>query len=386
MRMAFVSISDPNSLNSFSGTTWHMAEAFRAAGVDVVSIGPLRRPGRLPLKVFEKIHDAVSHSRYQSDREPYLVRSYARQIRKALKAAGPVDFILSPGSLPVSLLDVDVPVVIWADATVGVMLDYYEEFSHWSPRTKRNARRMEAQALSRSTLFVAASEWARKGAIREYGVSPGKTAVVPFGANLVAEAVPNVTPAERASTPEKRFLLVGVNWSRKGVNTAIEAVGLVREAGIDAKLDVVGCEPPEGLHVPEYVTVHGFVDKGSPEGSGRMKQLFEQASVFILPSTAECLGIVLCEASAHGLPCLVAKTGGMGQVIADKVHGALIEPPTSAPQYAAAALDILTNEDRYIEQARAARRAYEDRLNWPIAVEHVLAALKPLLPSRVRSR
>lgn len=379
MRVGLVSVLDPESMDTWSGTPWHMIQGFREAGVDVVPIGPLRLAARVPFKAVEIARNRIyKKSVYIGDREPYLLSSFARQINRAVDRAGHLDLLLSPGSIAFSQLETSVPTVIWADATIGLMLDYYDQFSRLSPRTVRNAECMEGQALRRAGLFVGSSEWARAGAVKEYGLAEEKTAAVMYGANLAGRDVGPPPQRRLPDRGERRLLLVGGDWGRKGVQTAIDTVRLMRDAGVDATLDVVGCLPPDDEVIPPFVALHGFIDKQVPEQAARLEELFRRAHLFILPSKAECCAVVLCEAAAYGLPVVASATGGMQSAVDPGVHGFIVEPGC-AEDFASSAMAILRDEDTYAAFSAAARAAYEQRLSWPAATSAMIALMQPLV-------
>jgi glycosyltransferase involved in cell wall biosynthesis len=284
-----------------------------------------------------------------------------------------VDLVLSPGSIPVSLLDTSVPVVVWADATVRGMLGYYPSFSNWSRRTLRNALWLERQCFKRVSLFVAASEWARKSALDE-GLPVARSLVVPFGANLPPDAGCDnaALVSEREVSVPRRVLFVGVDWHRKGAPVAIEVIGRLVGEGMELALDVVGCEPPAGASIPALVEIHGFLDKGKPEESDRLYSLYKRASILLLPTQAECLGVVFAEAAAFGLPVVAFDTGGVSSAVVQGVTG-MLSSPGDVPGLVTGLRLLLTRPEMYEACSRAAIERFKSHLNWDSAVTEVLS-------------
>jgi glycosyltransferase involved in cell wall biosynthesis len=381
IEIAFTATKDPTSLRSWSGTPWHMLQGFVAHGADVQPIAPLRESWGLAFKTLQLVRGRVGTSRYHREREPLIVRGYANQIKATLRSSTQV--IFSPGSIAISLLDVGQPIVIWTDATIPIMLDYYGEFTNLSSRALRNAVAMETEAMSRTSLFVSASEWAASSARRDYGLHPDRVMVVPFGASLCGRQVANTVEedvARRFARSERRLLLIGVDWLRKGVDVAIDAVDALRARGLDVSLDVVGCAPPRGLAVPDHVRVHGFVDKLTDAGWRTLAQLFRGADLFLLPTRAECFGTVLCEAAAFGVPSIVPATGGIRSAVEDGTSGLLVATDAIGEEYAETAHALLGDPERYRHMAIEARRLYEQRWNWRTATAKVLDRMRTLQP------
>jgi len=173
------------------------------------------------------------------------------------------------------------------------------------------------------------------------------------------EVVPNVvdvgafTPPA-AGEPGRRLLNVAALAEKKGHRHLLEAL-----AGVpDATLDVVGAGElrddlarlAEQLGVTERVRFLGERSKDE------VSRLMRAADLFVLPSLAENLPVVLIEAQASGLPAVATDVGGVSELV-DAAAGVLV-PPADASALAAAigaTLDRLSDFD----SADLARRAHE---------------------------
>ena len=100
-----------------------------------------------------------------------------------------------------------------------------------------------------------------------------------------------------------------------------------------------------------------FLNKNDPEQRRALSQ-FLDANFFLFPTLAETVAIVLCEASAHGLPSIARNTGGLASVVTEGVNGCLLP-----------------------ETATGSRRMYDERLNWDAWGK----AAQPLFETAVRS-
>jgi glycosyltransferase involved in cell wall biosynthesis len=375
-RIALVSVLDPTSPRAWSGSLARMTAGFAATGATVRLVGPLRFPLARALRIAAGVRNRLRADTYDFHWEPPLVRSVARQIRTALAGYEP-DLVVLAGGLTVTGLGVGCPVVMWTDTTFRGVYGYYEDFSRWSPRTRRLAFRAEERALAQLHLFAAASEWAAESAVRDYGLAPERVAVVPFGANI--EGPPVATPRSLRPAGPFRLLSVAVEWRRKGMDTAVAAVAQLRESALDVRLDIVGCRPPQGFPVPPWVRLLGFVDPGTTAGRERLQQLYAAADAFILPTTAECYGVVFCEAAAHGLPVIATDTGGVSTAVAQGVTGLLLPAGSGPEAYAGAVRDLIRVPGLYEELSHRSRQRYEDELYWTRAAARVceLAAKAP---------
>lgn len=146
--------------------------------------------------------------------------------------------------------------------------------------------------------------------------------------NGVREPAPRTTwtPAEPTS---RTLVVVGRLSAIKGQDTAIRAAALVRAAGHDVTLTLVGdCYPgyeavEEGLRelavrerVDSVTVFTGFQDPAPYVAA---------ADVVLVPSRVESFGLVAVEALLLGRPVVAARTGGLREVIRDGETGLLVD-------------------------------------------------------------
>ena len=381
MHILFVSVADATDIRTWSGTPLHMYQALTACpGVTVSLASPLPAPAaQHPLRLAARIAGRLGTSVHLEDREPLVLRGYARRVRQAIARTRP-DVVLCPSTVPLAAVPPTVPLAAWTDATWAAMAGYYPEFSGLSPRTRRCGERAERLALARVSLAIYSSPWAAASARETYGVPADRVAVVPFGANLAGVPVPEDVGDRLAALDRSRcdLLLVGRDWHRKGVDDAVAATGLLRDAGVAARLRVIGCRPPHGARVPDYVTVLPDLDKADPRDAAELADRFRTAAFFLLPSRAECSPIVLAEAQAFGVPVIAARTGGVGAMLADGRSGVLVDAGAFPSAAAAAVARIWAAPPRYDAMAAAARRFHAERVNWRTAAATAVQRLRAI--------
>ena len=121
MKIAYVTTYDASDIHAWSGLGFYIHQVLRASGFDLECIGNLSaRPGRY----FGWKHRfyARRSRNYMMDRDPLLLRSYARQVKAALSDID-ADVVFSPGTIPIAYLKTDKPIVFWTDATFDGMVD-----------------------------------------------------------------------------------------------------------------------------------------------------------------------------------------------------------------------------------------------------------------------
>jgi glycosyltransferase involved in cell wall biosynthesis len=159
-----------------------------------------------------------------------------------------------------------------------------------------------------------------------------------------------------------KLLFIGVDWIRKGGDISIKAAELLNQRGIKTELDIVGCNPPG--EVPSFVKVHGFVSKKTEEGRKLLDKLFKESHFLILPSRAECSGIVFAEASSFGVPSLSTRVGGIPTTIQDGRNGQTFPLHEGHEKYCDFIERLMFSKQEYEKLAISSFREYSERLNW----------------------
>jgi glycosyltransferase involved in cell wall biosynthesis len=175
-----------------------------------------------------------------------------------------------------------------------------------SDRLVEKAMAYERRLYHRLDLILTMSEYLRRSFIDDFGVSPDRVVNIGAGANL--DELPEVVPVE--TRKGQGILFIGADFERKGGRVLLEAFAGVRSQLPEAELHIVGPRqgPPEGLPM-ERVVWHGFLDKSSPDGAAKMKQLLSECRVLALPSLYEPFGIAPVEAMLHGMPASAFRAG-----------------------------------------------------------------------------
>jgi glycosyltransferase involved in cell wall biosynthesis len=174
------------------------------------------------------------------------------------------------------------------------------------------------------------------------------------------------------ANPTCILLFIGVDWERKGGTLALEAARILNQRGIDTVLKVVGCDAPNEPFVQRF----GFISKQTAQGQHQLQELLRTATFFIFPTRAEAAGIVLCEASAFGLPVITTLTGGVESYVRNGETGFCLSPAANAVDYADLIEKTLRSPDIYRQLSLTAFANYQTTLNWDSAVTQLLALVR----------
>lgn len=173
--------------------------------------------------------------------------------------------------------------------------------------------------------------------------------------NGVREPQPTAAPPAGVTGP-RSLVVVGRLSERKGQDVAIAATAMVRRAGHDVTLTLVGDGYPgyehvvEGLHTAARDA--GVADVTVFAGFGDPAPVVAAADVVLVPSRIEPFGLVAVEAMLLGRPVVASAVGGLTEILTDGVTGRLV--PADDPQaLAEAVIELLADPPRAAEIGRA---------------------------------
>ncbi|WP_022722503.1 glycosyltransferase family 4 protein [Rhodopseudomonas sp. B29] len=375
-RIAFTTVGDAKKVRFWSGTPFHMSKALADEGYDVVHVGPLNATSLPAYKAFSKLRRVFRGTGLSPVHAGPVASQYAADAWRKIRAAS-ADIVIAPaGSSFAGGLPAGVPLVYISDATFRLVENYHPNYRNMSRRARETAERLERETIARADLILYPSEWAARSAVNDYTADPAKVHVVPWGANLDVAPDRHSVLGERKPGP-CRLLFVGANWEEKGADVAVGTLNELRSRGIDAELVICGCIPSKPSSY-DCVTIIPFLNKSDPDQRQRLSGLYRDADFFLLPTRADCYGIVFCEAAAHGLPSIAPATGGVPSAIRDGETGILLPPSGTQRDYAAVIADIFAQPAKLARMKVACRDAYETRLNWRAWASRVSSLIQPL--------
>lgn len=380
-RVAFVTTYDPTNVHAHGGWAHFMASALARAGLQIDHVGPLSDGYGLAAKAKVRFHRHLLGCRYRPDKGPALARRHAEEIDRHVSQTDAA-VVLTTETAPVAHLECDRPIILWADATFGDLVDFYPRYSGLCQRTRRDGDALERAALHRCALAIYSSRWAARTAMSVYGLPPERVAVVPWGASLASapsrERVAAVVDKRLRQRDKCRLLFLGRDWERKGGPFAVQVVERLNHIGLSATLAVVGCVPYNARRLPQSVDVRGYVGKDTEHGRRVIAEELAMAHFLLLPTTADCTPLAVPEAAAYGLPSISRAVGGVGEVVSDAT-GRAFDANASADDYARYIADIFSDPARYRRRAESSRQAFESRLNWDLSAHAVRRLLEAVV-------
>ena len=332
--------------------------ALEKENLSVRSLGELSRKSHLVNKAKWLFYKKLYGQDFCSWADPTVSIDYARQIQKRLTQVNSDVLLCLENAIPLAMVKPDRPMVLWTDTTLGSLIDFYPHMSNLCAETKANVLQMERNVLERCSLLIVNSSWAAKRAMELYDMPMEKIKVIPrvsSSAHSLSKMDLKTAIAQREEST-CHLLFVGVDWQRKGGNTALEVAKSLNAKGIKTELHIVGCFPPTSL--PEFVKVHGFVDRTTTEGQAKMERLFRATHFLIYPTQADALGMVLSEAGAYGIPALATDVGGISDLVRAGVTGKTFALGSDSDDYCKFVAPYMNDANHYQTLAHSTLNYY----------------------------
>ena len=182
-----------------------------------------------------------------------------------------------------------------------------------------------------------------------------------FGANL--DIIPGIESLRTEKNKTCQLLFLGVEWERKGGQIALDTFYKLQKDGVPVQLTIIGCVPPVAV-TDKNITVIPFINKHNKEEAAQLYDIFRNSNFLLLPTRAECAGIVFCEASAFGVPSITTDTGGVSSYVQDGVNGFALPLAATAVEYAEKIKAIFSDDATYRLLSNSSRKKYDEELNW----------------------
>lgn len=356
-RIGFVTDVDPfHDKKAWSGTIYKLCEAIQMAGYEVVWV-PYRKSG-FRHWLLKKYYKLMWGRKVLRDQNKRFYQLCAKTVDDAL--INSCDFLFFAGHAQMaSYFKTKKPVVYYTDTTFELMLNYY--WFDVPASIIRKGNEAERMGIHNSTLNIRASQWAADSVIHFYGADPNSVHVIEMGANV---ADVDISPIEPYVSGELRILFSGVEWERKGAETAIRTVEELNKRGIDARLIMVGIKNvPDAYKGIPYVEYVGFLNKNDEFQYERYIETIKRAHILLLPTQAECAGIVFAEASAFGIPVFTYDTGGIPNYVINGVNGYRLPMSSSYTMFADSIVRAVQGNE-LSALGKGGVQLYKDRLNW----------------------
>lgn len=381
-RRFLAAVGDVSDPVTWSGTPYHFLQAAKAEGVLDEGL-PLTVNGidwqvrRWAWNAMSVVSgDRLGGYQYSTTFLETIWTPYRERLRGSLVVNC---FQLYPPSI---VTDSSIEKWFFIDQTLLQLFDHYGLRSLVGRRIAREAIKREQDGYQASAGIIAHSGWAMRSVIEDYGVPPERVHVVVPGANLDPEtyacwereaeqcraATSSLSDADRPV----RFVFVGKDWKRKGLDRLLRGFALARRQECNATLRVIGClreSLPVALQNVPWVEWYGFIDKRRE--ADRFLRAVAECDVGCLLSYAEAGGIALREYLALGLAAVGTDAGGALEHMIPETS-VVIEGQSGDEKVASVLLELSRNQKR-LRHLRATAWKRRRSALWPESVRRIVA-------------
>lgn len=232
----------------------------------------------------------------------------------------------------------------------------------------------ERVALKRSSLILALSPYTAERIVAACPDVADRIRIVPCPVEILSRAEPT-------DKDGKSILCVGrLRDSRKNLPLLLKAFHEVSKQCPDVFLRLVGGTDRQALE--KWLTQLGLVDRVIDTGKvsdAELREQYARASVFVLPSQQEGLGIVVLEAMAAGVPVVSTRCGGPEGYVIDGQTGYLV-PLSNPTAMAQAILRLLNNDSLRQQMSKAAQDHARRTFSRPVVERQFRQAFEQVYP------
>jgi glycosyltransferase involved in cell wall biosynthesis len=222
-------------------------------------------------------------------------------------------------------------------------------------------QRLAHLIFKRAKYITTVSSFLKGNLLSVLSLPQEKVQVVPMPVNPVFEAQ---KPTFGIKRKKKKILSVARYTEQKGVMYLLEALKHLKVKGYDFESEIVG----EGPLEEEFRRKIGesslsscvFLIPMMPQE--KLKILYEECDIFVLPSIEEGFGMVLVEAQLCGKSVVGVKSGGILDIIEHEKTGLLAEPEDSH-SLALTIENLLTDEDFAEKLADAGYKSAQEKFS-----------------------
>lgn len=169
---------------------------------------------------------------------------------------------------------------------------------------------IEKYGMEQADKIIAVSQYTKDNIVKHYNIAPEKITVVHNGVYCQ-----RATPV--AANHPKMVLFLGRITQQKGPYFFLEVASKVLAKRQDVQFVLVGAgellvemiERTANLQLGKNIHFTGFLD------SERVKEIYQLADVYVMPSVSEPFGLSALEALSYDVPAIVTRQSGVTEVL-----------------------------------------------------------------------
>lgn len=357
IKIGFISSFNPVDKKASSGTNYKITkELLQIGNIEWIPIKPTKFT--FFFKGFQKLWNIISPKPLILQYTPIGSKLFYKKINKNLDNYDIIVAFFCGDYL--YRIKTKRPIIYVSDTTFPAMIDYYKPWTNLFKWNINAGNRIEQKSLENANQLIFCSDWAAMSAKQDLGQDK-KINVLELGANIDEKDLSLET--KKISTPIN-LIFFGVDWERKGGEIAVECLNWLNNNNIPTILHIIGIKNLPQIHKDNNKIInHGFLDKNNKDDYNKIINVLNKGHFLILPTKAECAGIVFSEASAFGLPSLTYKTGGTTNYVINNKNGYTLDLNKDGNEFGKVIKKIIDNKE-YNKLSENTVKIYKEKLNW----------------------
>jgi len=295
---------------------------------------------------------------------PFYIHIHELFVKKAFKSLeSQIDIVHIHSPLPPPI-KTTLPVILTIHTPMLSNINYIKIQSLYSLLTKISARfvsyPVELKHIESSDIITTVTESVAQE-LKEYGLNPDEISVV---SNGVDEKI--FYPSKKESENNKKNIMYAGRIDReKGLFDLVESAKSICSQKADVSFIIAGDgrdlnklkRKIKKMGLQNRFTFLGQIEKD------QMIKLYQNATLFILPSYREGLPTVLLEAMSCGLPVIATDVRGNRDLISNGENGLLV-PPKDPKKMAETIITLLEDEKLMERLGKNARKTIIEKYTW----------------------
>ena len=229
--------------------------------------------------------------------------------------------------------------------------------------------------------YIVHGERMRELMMEYYGLDEETIDVIPLG---VADLHRNWNDC-RYETERNNILYFGRIWKYKGLENLVRAESMIAERIGDFKITIAGT----GEDVAKYKSLMNDSDnfewKNYRIENDEIVELFQKASVVVLPYIEGTQSAVVPLAYAFGKPVVVTKVGSIHEEVVDGKTGFIV-PPNNERALAARICEILLTQEGMESMGREIKQKANGDLSWSRIAKMTLKTYRKVGTPSIREK
>jgi len=229
--------------------------------------------------------------------------------------------------------------------------------------------------------LIVHGKYLKEAMVSGYERQPEDIHVLRRGVNSIYTRFCSTTTEQEGLT----VLYFGRIWGYKGIKYLIEAEPLIAAKVPDFKIIIAG----EGEDFQKYrdmmVNKERFIVYNEYIPDQSVAELFQRASVVVLPYIDGSQSGVIPQAYAFQKPVVITNVGSLPENVEDGVTGYIV-PPKNSKELAARIIELLTNDEKRKQMGANAYRKTKNELAWESIAPQTVAVYEKALAGNMRIR